>query len=331
MKRRIKQMFTIACMLTLTTLPLYAQEAGPEAKPEELKIELSTEDTVIQEVSTLENEMIGHIDWVKRFVYAVGDGVPPEGVTNAAQARVRAKRAAIDEAYARLLEMTNEVRVDAESTTRNFVNENRAVNTRVSGIIKNAEIVEIQQASDGSYQVKMKMPMDGEKGISAVLLPVHILSVKKAITVMHKAVPDTKEPKAASNEEKSSQADTNTAVKTKPTEIFTGLIVDATGLGLQPALYPTIKTVAGDEIYNLSVADPNAAITEGLVTYRNTIEKAKEIKELIGDDPLVIKAEGVDGDASVDVVISEIDAKKICEALQHGNFLKEARVVVVIE
>ena len=84
--------------------------------------------------------MIGRIDWENQIVYAVGEGVPPKDAINPAQARARSKRAAIDEAYAALLEAIQEVRVDAESTTRNFVNENRVVRTKVEGFVKNAEI-----------------------------------------------------------------------------------------------------------------------------------------------------------------------------------------------
>ncbi|MDD3471289.1 MAG: hypothetical protein PHS86_00755, partial [Syntrophaceae bacterium] len=110
-----------------TTYVTPGVSVSPTMQPtsqQSLQVEMSEKSQVVQQVSTLgHDEMIGHIDWENKIVYAVGDGAPPKDAINPAQARARAKRAAIDEAYARLLEAVQEVQVDANSTTRNFINE----------------------------------------------------------------------------------------------------------------------------------------------------------------------------------------------------------------
>jgi hypothetical protein len=101
--------------------------------------------------------MLGHIDWDNQVLYAVSSGVPPAYARSPAQARELAKRAAIDEAYARLLEASQQVRVDAESTVCKYVATNRTAHTRVSGTVRHAEIVCLHHYDDSSFQIMMKM------------------------------------------------------------------------------------------------------------------------------------------------------------------------------
>ena len=61
--------------------------------------ELQTGKQVVEQVNVIEGgEMLGRIDWENMVIYSVGDGVMPPDSISPAQARVRAKRAATDEA-----------------------------------------------------------------------------------------------------------------------------------------------------------------------------------------------------------------------------------------
>lgn len=268
--------------------------------------------------------MIGKIDWENRVIYSVGDGVMPPDVVSAAQARVRSKRAAIDEAYGRMVEMANEVRVDAESTTRNYINENRVVRTRVSGMVKNAEIEEIKQFEDGSYQVMMKMSMDGAKGLGSVLLPVQMERVRNV-----RVVSDTKKG-AISSVTVSPSVEPAQKSTTEKALNYTGLIIDAKGLGAKPAMYPRILDESGNSVYDVASANPNATIEEGLTGYRKSIDAAKQVAR-IGNNPLIIKAQKINGKYNADIVVSDSDAQKIFQANSKGGILGEAKVVVVID
>jgi len=292
-----------------------------EKNPEESqKVTLDQGETVVQTVSSLDNEMIGHIDWENNVVYAVGDGVPPAKAVNPAQARVRAKRAAIDEAYARLLEAIKEVRVDAESTTRNFVNENRTVRTRVSGMIKNAEIVEMRQHDDGSYQIKVRMPMAGPNGLAAVLLPQQLVNIQKSkvisTTVRGDAAPATIQNKPD-------------AAKSSTSSKFTGVIIDATGLNASPATFPRILNQSGKVLYDLTKVDPNQA-TNKMCEYRKSVKQAKKLSR-IGSKPLILKAAGTKGNNRVDIVISDQHAEELLGADAGTNFLYNAKVAIVLD
>lgn len=300
----------------------------------------------------LSEEMIGGIDWRNNVVYAVGDGVPPADAISPAQARVRAKRAAIDEAMARLLETINEVRVDAESTTRNFISENRLVGNRVSGMIRNAEVVEIRQANDGSFQVRMAMPLAGPHGLSAVLLPaqIHKQSVASApgqgIARVEVGSVTRRPPAGEQAATVDAPAGQPAAVEASPqTEaapvsevgaaqadegagtVYSALVIDARGLPVVEAMFPRILTRSGEVLYDVTIADPNATVANGLAGYGASLEQLPRA----GDNPLVLKAVDVAGGAKADLVIDDADGGRLGRANAAAGFLQQAKVIVLID
>ncbi len=299
--------------------------------------ELQQGDQVVEQVNIID-EMIGRIDWENKMVYAVGDGVPPKHAISPAQARVRAKRAAIDEAYGRLLEMVQEVRVDAESTTRNFVNEHRAVRTKVEGFIKNAEIEKLRHFEDGSFQVMMRMPLHGQKGLTSAIFPLQLQNVHKVrigFEISREEAPARTPTTAYQPSRVPTGAEATVPLKretvaAKPPKApatpvekpYTGLIVDAQGLGAKPAMYPRILTESGEALFDVSTANPNAVIEEGLAEYRKTLEAARAVAR-VGDNPLIIKATKVSGTYGADLVVSDEDARKVAQANEKRDFLGE--------
>jgi hypothetical protein len=277
--------------------------------------------SVVEQVN-VGKHMIGGIDWENKVVYAVGDGVQPPDAISPAQAAVRAKRAAIDDAYANLLEAIQEVRVDAESTSRDFVNVNRAVRDKVEGFVQNPEIVDLQQSEDGRFQIKMKMPMLGQDGLSTALYPVQRSNVVQVRVVYRISQSTPEAPREAPQ--------TPEALQRESSKSFTGLIINAKGLHAKPALYPRILTAGGQTVYDIDMPNPNATVGEGLVEYRKSLEDAKKLAR-VGANPLVIKATQLGGKYGADIVLSEEDARKILEADERTKFLGDAKVAVVID
>ncbi|MBK1646490.1 hypothetical protein CKO25_17930 [Thiocapsa imhoffii] len=284
----------------------------------------------IQEVSILEDEMLGGIDWENNVVYAVGDGIAPPNAVSPAQARARAKRAAMDEAMAGLLEAVEAVRVDAESTTRDMINESRVVNTAVSGLIRNAEVVELRQAEDGSYQVKMRMPIHDRQGLSGMLLPMALSQVQK-VRIQTRVVrtdgvlaPQTTTSTADPIAEGPLQDQPAVAAPT-----YTGLIIDASGKSIEEAMFPRILDPNGQVLYDLSSVDPNVAVTSGICAYRPSLDKAKQDPRA-GSNPLIIAAAEAAGSGRSDLVLDDAAAAQIA-ALANSELLRDAKVVVVTE
>lgn len=245
---------------------------------------------------------------------------------------------------ARLLETVKEVKVDAESTTRNFINENRTVQTRVSGLIKNATVAELRQASDGSYQIMMSMPMTGSEGLTASLLPTQMIRVQQAKTVTHAThaplnPPQTSTPSVPSAGQSAatfpqatpgvSSGDAPATLAPKPA-IYTGLIVDARGLNPSPAAFPKLISQAGDVLYDLTIVDPNAATERGMCDYKKSLDVARQ-QPRTGLNPLVVKAVATSGTNKTDLILDDETAKQVKSAETGAGFLRNAQVIVVVD
>jgi hypothetical protein len=116
----------------------------------------------------------------------------------------------------------------------------------------------------------------------------------------------------------------------RPEQVYTGLIVDARGLGAKPAMYPRLITVTGEAIYDVMSANPNLVIEKGLVEYCTDLEKA-EGSPRIGDNPLVVEAINVSGECSTDIVLTDGDAKTVAKAVAASDFLSSARVIIILD
>lgn len=95
----------------------------------------------------------------QEIIKATGAGAPPAGMP-LAQARMMARRAAVADAYRQLAEMVMGVKVDAQTTVRNFVTESDVIKTEVHALIKGAQILSEKELPDGSYEVTLGLGMD---------------------------------------------------------------------------------------------------------------------------------------------------------------------------
>ncbi len=111
---------------------------------------------------------------------------------------------------------------------------------------------------------------------------------------------------------------------------YTGLIIDAQGLELEPVLYPTIISEKGNEIYSSLFISREFAVQYGVTTYVPTMDEAKKNKR-IGSHPLVFKGLRKSDNDNSSIVISMADTKKIEKATERHTFLKECRVIIVMD
>ena len=104
--------------------------------------------------------------------------------------------------------------------------------------------------------------------------------------------------------------------------VFTGLVVDARGLGLRPAMSPVILTDEGVPIYGHRDLDYDLVTTKGMAGY--TIDPTKAVRA--GAHPLVVKAVAVTGNRPV---ITKADAEQVQAANADDHFLDNLSVVLV--
>ena len=259
------------------------------------------------DISLAGTEIKGSINWDKGAVQAIGIGVPSIQSHSQAQANAMARRAAVVDAYRNLLEAVGEVRVEAATTIKNFELESDVVKTRISGLVQGAHIVNEQQMPDGSYQVTMEINLFGANSVAAAIAdkmkPVEILSALM--------------PSPGYN------------IPSQTMQAYTGVVVDARGLGLERIMSPRIYDETGRIIYGNMYIDPDMVVHRGMVDYTassDMIETVKIGRSRAGTNPIIVKAIGLK-DFNANVVISRADADMILAANHQENFFAHTSVV----
>jgi hypothetical protein len=113
-------------------------------------------------------------------------------------------------------------------------------------------------------------------------------------------------------------------------QTFTGLIIDARGLGIRPAMAPKILNEDGKEVYGSAWINRDWAVREGMAGYLRDPLQAQQ-NPRVTDKPLTVKALKASGDARVDVVISNADAAMIHGASQNLSFLEKCKVIILVD
>ncbi len=253
----------------------------------------------------------GKVDWTTGVITAVGIGAPPATPANPAQARAMAERAAQTVAYRNLLEAVKGVRVDSTTTVENFIVQSDVIRTQVSGIIQGAMIMDKKYMSDGSVEVTIGMKLSGE--LAEMLMP------------KGPAMPPTPYTPAMP------PAGQSGAISPAALGVaYTGLIIDARGLGVRPAMSPKVMNEEGKEIYGSAWISRDYAVQQGMVGYMKDLSAAQS-NPRVTDKPLIVKALKLSGDSRVDMVISNADAATLHGMSQNLSFLEKCRVVVLVD
>jgi hypothetical protein len=75
------------------------------------------------------------------------------------QAKLMAKRAAINDAQRNLAETIYGIRIDSKTTVRNFITENDVIRTEVHALVQGATVTDTRWDHDGTCTVKMEVPV----------------------------------------------------------------------------------------------------------------------------------------------------------------------------
>ena len=110
----------------------------------------------------------------------------------------------------------------------------------------------------------------------------------------------------------------------------TGLIVDARGLGLRPAMSPKIMDQNGGIVYGPGNFTREYAVKMGVAGYSKNLEQAQQNPRVTGN-PLVVKGIGVQGANGADLVLAAGDVARVKNADSSGNFLGNCKVLILID
>lgn len=249
----------------------------------------------------------GGVNWTRQIIYGKGIGVAPPSTESARQGRAVAIEAGLTVARGELLSIVRGVRIDGVSTVQDAMEANSVLESRVPGIVRGSQLVEVRELGGGAVEVTVALAITGD--FAALVLPPG----------------GSRLPATAS----SSQSAPRPPVSV-PAVIYTGLVVDARGLGIRPAMLPKVVTEGGEEVYGFSVVDRSWAIQHGLAAYSKSLPAARSHAR-VANRPLTIRAVAAAGAHKTDIVVSTIDAQLLLGSPQNLAFLEKARVMVVVD
>jgi len=250
--------------------------------------------------------------WEDGRVTVKAVGVPDSRkCKNQAQRKVWGVTEARKLAYIELAKAIGNVKVTSETTLINERMRNHALDLALNEFVLGARETEeptMLRMPDGSelYFVTLEVLINGETGLNHIVAP--LIQREEAKFPLYEAAP---------------------AKATAPAEKYTGLIIDARGLSVVPAMAPKVLIEDGRVVYGVSTVTTDYVQRNGLADYAKSLEKARTLAGRVGKNPLVVKA--TVARKNVDLIVTTEIAAEIRHADALGNFLDKCKVAFVVD
>ena len=256
----------------------------------------------------------GCIDWSTGMVHASGVGAPdatdssqsPDGAAGILDSARRS-------AQATLIETVKTIRIDAETRVVDRMVRDEAFREGLHTLVNNAAITRQEYLSDGTLEIELTMNLTG--GFGQFVLPEEIRQVEP-VTTMTTVPADGQSPPDEKGD--------------APPLSFTGVIIDASGIGAQPSLVPMVVDESGEVVYGSAFVSREFAVSRGMSGFAATLDAARSDPR-VGSHPMIVKAVRTRPEGSTDLVISTADAARLRSSAVHLDFLKACRVSIVID
>lgn len=252
----------------------------------------------------------GRMNWTRSVIIAKGSA----SCQNASQsAEILEDLAYIGQqnAKANILRALGEVRIDAYRPLSAILAEDETIAARVAEMVEASDIANNTLLSDGSLEITMQFSLLG--GFSQLILPQEIEQVE-SIKAMNNPSAGQKDPSSP----------------TRDADGYSGLIVDARGIGARPALVPVLVDENGKEVYSPAFVSREYAVQRGICEYTRSMEGIEQSPRVM-PKPLLIKGLHTMGQNGCNIVISNADAFKLRDASTNLHFLKQCRVIIVLD
>jgi len=249
----------------------------------------------------IEQKAKGCINWSKGIVQAMGIGTLSKKLHGDVNDSSTALEDAKLGACLKIFEVVKGIRIDGTTVVGDYAAENKVIISKIEDIVKNAEVVKKEYFSDGTVEVTMEMNFKG--GFAQLVLPGEIRPLE--------SIKPMSPVKNASS-------------------VFTGLVVDARGLGSKPVMSPKILDETGEEVYGSAFVSREYAVQQGMSGYSKDLTAAKSNQRVAGN-PLTVKGLRIEGNGHSDIVISNADASRLRSASENLSFMRKCRVIIVVE
>lgn len=243
----------------------------------------------------------GSINWTTGNISAIGKASPKDNNETSHESVPGLARA---DANRQIIEILKQIKINPSLTVDAYASKNDIILAGIEKTARDAVISKQYYTSALAVEIIIETSMFG--GFLQLVLPEEILQIPKIN-------PEIIQKK---NDETIGES------------IYSGLIVDATGLGVEPVLNPLIVSEQGHDIYSSAFISRDFAVQNGVAKYLSSMDQALKDKRT-GNHPLVLKGLRKQGKPNTAIVISMSDYSLLEKATERHRFLKECRIIIV--
>jgi len=242
----------------------------------------------------------GEINWTTGKIIAIGKASP---LDNKEASNESVQGAARADANRQIIRILKQIKINNAMTVDEYASKNDVILAGIEKTARDADIFKQYYTSALAVEIMIETSIFG--GFLQLVLPEDIRQIPEITTEV--------------------RAENTREVAKKP---FTGLIIDARGLGVEPVLNPVIVSEQGHEVYSPVFISREFAVQKGVCKYLCSMDQALKDKR-IGSHPLVFKGLRKEGKQNTSIVISMSDYRLLEKAAERHIFLKECRVIIV--
>jgi hypothetical protein len=210
-----------------------------------------------------------------------------------------------------------QVRMDADSRLVDLIKPKLDLRIKVEEMVAAAAVIDQKTLPTGHLEVTVQMALSG--GFAQLVLPAEIKQVESIKPLSH---PQGNITSAVIN--------SNTPQAGAEPDAYTGLIVDARGIGAQPAMVPVLLDENGKEVYGPAFVSREFAVQQGVCQYLSILGDSANLVR-VAPKPLLVKGLRTRVEGGCDIVISNADASRLRGVSSHLSFLKQCRVIILMD
>lgn len=244
----------------------------------------------------------GAINWSTGHISAVGKASPEDNRETSHESVPGSARA---DANRQILEILKQIKINTTLSVDMYASKNDVILAGMEKTARDAVISKQYYTSALAVEIMIETSMFG--GFLQLVLPEEIRQIPKIS-------PDIR--KENLNEGGGIP--------------YTGLIIDVKDLGIEPVISPVIISEQGDDVYSPVFISREFAVQNGVCKYICSMDQALQDKR-VGNHPLVIRGLRKGEEPDTAIVISMSDYRLLEKATERHTFLKECRVIMVMD
>ena len=242
----------------------------------------------------------GTVNWTTGMITASGKASPAD---QSPESKEWVTLSAKAEAVKNILATLKQIKINNELTVNDYASQSTVILAGLEKTARDAGVSKQVYTSALAAEITLETSMFG--GFLQLVLPEEIRQIPKINPEIN--------PKIVPGIGKS---------------LYSGLVIDARGLGIEPVLDPVIVSEQGHEIYSSVFISREFAVQSGICKYVCNLDQALQDKR-IGDNPMVLKGLRKEGSKNATLVISMSDYLVLEKTTERHTFLNECRVIIV--